>query len=125
MSTGQPSRSYRDLIVWQKSMGLVQRIYTCTRSFPRDETYGVTSQLRRAGVSLAANIAEGQARNSIGEFLQFLGIARGSLAELETLIMICEPLGYIPSPIANGLLSDCEEIQRLLAALMQSLKTKN
>ncbi|MCC7211751.1 MAG: four helix bundle protein [Candidatus Brocadia sp.] len=75
------SRSYRDLIVWQKSMDLVHKIYIITQSFPREEMYGVTSQMRRAGISIPANIAEGQARNSKGEFRQFPGIAQGSLAE--------------------------------------------
>src|SRR3989337_842648 len=89
------SRSYRDLIVWKKSIDLVGRIYSCTRSFPKAEMYGLTSQIRRAGISIPANIAEGQARNSKGEFLQFLGIAQGSLAELETLILICQNLAYI------------------------------
>ena len=78
------SRSYRDLIVWKRSIDLIGRIYSSTRSFPKEETYGITSQIRRAGISIAANIAEGQARNSKGEFRQFLGIAQGSLAELET-----------------------------------------
>jgi four helix bundle protein len=70
------SRSYRDLIAWQKSIDLVGRIYSFTRSYPKEEMYAITSRIRRAGISIAANIAEGQARNSKGEFLQFLGIAR-------------------------------------------------
>ena len=117
-----PSRSYRDLIVWQKSMALTKKIYGFTRSFPKEETYGVTSQMRRAGISIAANIAEGQARNTRGEFLQFLGIAQGSLAELETLIMICENLGYLQKKTCEELLIDCGEIGKLLAALKRSLR---
>jgi four helix bundle protein len=70
------SRSYRDLVVWQKSMDLAENIYSCTRFFPSEEMYGITSQMRRAGTSIPPNIAEGQARNSSGEFRQFLGISR-------------------------------------------------
>jgi len=117
------SRSYRDLIVWQKSIALVGKIYSFTRSFPREEIYGITSQIRRAGISIPANIAEGQARNSKGEFLQFLGIAQGSLAELETLLMISRNLDYLTSADAEALLSDCEEISRLLAGLKKSLRS--
>lgn len=115
------SRSYRDLIVWQKSMDLVNKIYSITQSFPKEEMYGVTSQMRRAGISVPANIAEGQARNSKGEFRQFLGIAQGSLAELETLILICQNLGYIQPNNAEELLDNCEEIAKLSAALKRSL----
>ncbi len=83
--------------------------------------YGLTSQIRRAGISIPANIAEGQARNSKGEFQQFLGIAQGSLAELETLLVISQSLGYLTSTDAEGLSSDCEEISKLLADLKRSL----
>lgn len=117
------SRSYRDLIAWKKSIALVGKIYSCTRSFPKEEMYGLTSQIRRAGISIPANIAEGQARNSKGEFLQFLGIAQGSLAELETLLVISQNLGYLTSTDAEGLLNDCEEIGKLLAGLKRSLNT--
>ena len=87
--------------------------------------YGITSQIRRAGVSIPANIAEGQARNTKGEFLQFIGIARGSLAELVTLLEISRGLTYLPSPDAEELLSSCGEaptIGRLLTGLKQSLE---
>jgi four helix bundle protein len=92
-------QGYRDLIVWQKSMTLTKQVYSCTRSFPKEETYGLTSQIRRAAVSIPANIAEGQARNSTGEFLQFLGIARGSLAELETLTTLHFHLTHEGQPL--------------------------
>ena len=78
-------KSYEDLIVWQKALDLAEEIYRATRQFPKDELYGLTSQMRRAAVSIASNIAEGHERNSRGEFLQFIGHARGSLAELETI----------------------------------------
>src|SRR5690349_1436813 len=76
--------NFRELIVWQKTMDLAELIYQSTRAFPKDELYGMVSQMRRAAVSIPSNIAEGQARNTTGEFIQFLGYAHGSLAELET-----------------------------------------
>jgi four helix bundle protein len=88
-------RSYRDLVVWKKSMALVLDVYRSTQSFPRTETYGLVSQLRRAAVSVPSNIAEGQARLTTGEFKQFLGQARGSLVEVETQIAIARELGYL------------------------------
>ena len=81
-------RSYRDLIAWQKSLDLVTEVYRCTQSFPREETYGLTAQLRRAAVSVPSNIAEGHARLTSGEFRQFLGYALGSVAEIETQILV-------------------------------------
>ena len=110
------------MIAWQKSMALVGRIYSCTRSFPKEEMYGITSQIRRAGISIPANVAEGQARNSVKEFQQFLGIAQGSLAELETLLTISRNLDYLTPQAAEQLLRDCEGIARLLAGLKKSLK---
>ena len=115
------SRSYRDLIVWRKSVELVSNIYAATRSFPKEEMYGITSQIRRAGVSVPANIAEGQGRNSPGEFRQFLGIAQGSLAELETLLIISGNLQYFTPAGTDKLLEKCGEISRLLAGLKSSL----
>jgi four helix bundle protein len=90
--------SNRDLVVWKKSMTLVLDVYRCTQAFPRIETYGVTSQLRRAAVSVPSNIAEGQARLSTGEFKQFLGNPEGSLMELETQILIARDLGLEVDP---------------------------
>ena len=81
-------KSYRDLIVWQKSMNLVTLVYSLTIDFPENEKFGLTSQIKRSAVSIPSNIAEGFGRNTTGELNQFLGIARGSLAELETLIEI-------------------------------------
>ena len=115
------SRNYRDLIVWKKSIELVSKLYSSTRAFPKEEIYGLTSQIRRAGVSIPANIAEGQGRNSLGEFRQFLGIAQGSLAELETLLIISGNLLYLKSQKKEELLESCEEIGRLLAGLKKSL----
>jgi len=88
-------QSYRELIVWQKAMGFVMEVYAATKSFPRDELYGLATQLRRAAVSVPSNIAEGQARYSPREFHQFLSHARGSLVEIETQLMIAQNLGYL------------------------------
>jgi len=115
-------RSYRDLIVWQKSMDLTVKVYTVSRTFPAEEKFGITSQMRRAGVSIPANIAEGQARNTTGEFLQSLGMARGSVAELETLVTLCVRLGYVTAADGASLLNDCAEINKMLNALVKSLK---
>jgi four helix bundle protein len=90
--------SYRDLIVWQKAIGTVTEVYRSTHSFPREETYGLTSQLRRSAVSVASNIAEGQGRLSRKEFRQFLGQARGSLIEMETQIVIAGNLTSLQKP---------------------------
>jgi len=104
-------------------MALTKQAYSCTRSFPKEETYGLTSQIRRACVSIPANTAEGQARNSTGEFLQFLGIAKGSLAELETLLQLSKELSFLDENKAKALLETCEEISRLLSGLRKSLAT--
>src|SRR5262249_3045343 len=116
-------RHYKDLLVWQKAIELVTQVYIVTRSFPREELYGLTSQIRRAAVSVPSNIAEGQARLSPGEFRQFLGIARGSLAELDTQLIIAEKLGYItlPCPLFEQLV----EVGRMLSGLLASLRTDN
>ena len=115
-------QSYRDLIVWQKSMALAETIYRCSSQLPKEETYGMRSQLTRAAASIPTNIAEGQARHSTGEFLQFLGIARGSLAELETLLILCGNLNLLPQENVNSALSACEEIGKLLTGLVKSLR---
>src|SRR2546421_6723351 len=88
-------RSYQDLIAWQKSMVFAQKIYSSTRGFPREETYGLISQLRRASVSIPCNIAEGQARNTTGEVKQFFGVAKGSAAEVMTLLMLSASLKFL------------------------------
>jgi len=96
--------SYRDLIAWQRAMRLVTGIYEGTRPFPRDELYGLTNQLRRAAVSVPSNIAEGQARFSRKEFHHFLSLARGSLVEIETQLIIAQNLGYLPGQQNQSLL---------------------
>ena len=102
-------------------MALVLDIYRSTQAFPRMETYGLTSQLRRAAVSVPSNIAEGQARLSTGEFKQFLGNARGSLVEVETQILIARDLGYLESRESENLLGAAAEVGRILNGLLASL----
>ncbi|MGA7398773.1 MAG: four helix bundle protein [Candidatus Sulfotelmatobacter sp.] len=114
--------SYRDLKVWRKGMELVTEIYRATRLFPRDEVYGLTSQLRRAAVSVPSNIAEGQARFSQKEFHRFLGHARGSLVEIETQIMIAGNLGYLSLQQGKALLDKTAEVGRMLNGLIASTR---
>ncbi|MDZ4857025.1 MAG: four helix bundle protein [Nitrospirota bacterium] len=115
--------SYRELVVWQKSIDLALRIYTTTRSFPTEEKFGIISQMRRAATSIPANIAEGQARRGTGEFLQSLGIARGSLAELETFLILSGKLEFLTKESSESLSRDCIEINKMLNALIKSLST--
>jgi four helix bundle protein len=93
MESKLAARSFRDLVVWQKSIQLTVAVYKITRDFPRDEIYGLTSQIRRSAISVPSNIAEGQGRLSSGEFRQFLGIARGSNFELQTQLEVARALG--------------------------------
>ena len=113
------SQHYRDLLVWQKAIALVTDIYRLTQGFPREELYGLTSQIRRAAVSIPSNIAEGQGRLTRGEFRQFLGQARGSYAELETQLIIAKNLGYWSQ--AGNLAENLAEVGRLLNGLLTSL----
>ncbi|MCX6078800.1 MAG: four helix bundle protein [Chloroflexi bacterium] len=115
-------RNYRELIAWQKAMNLVENVYLATKQFPKEELYGLTSQVRRSAVSIPSNIAEGQARKSTAEFLNFLSIANGSRAEMETQILLAQRLNYVTSDTANQILSLSEEVSRLLYGLMNSLK---
>jgi len=110
-------RGHRDLFAWQKAMELVTEIYRLTREFPKDELYGLVSQLRRAAVPVPSNLAEGYGRNSRNEFDHFVGQARGSLAEVETQIEIAKNLGYVSAEICSGLLSRVDEVGRLLTGL--------
>lgn len=118
-------KSYRDLVAWQKSIELVTEIYLCTRLFPREETYGLVCQLRRAAVSVPSNIAEGHARLSAGEFRQFIGHALGSLMEIETQLLISERLNYVESKRSADLLNRTAEVGKILNGLLRSLSEKN
>jgi len=110
--------SYRHLEVWQKSMALVADIYRMTQAFPRDEIYGLTSQLRRAVISVPANTAEGWARNMTREYLQFLRIARGSLLESETHLLIANSLGFIDEAEVETALNQTQAINKMLNGLI-------
>jgi len=114
-------RSYKDLVVWQKAMDLVTSAYRSTARFPKGELFGLTSQARRAAVSIPSNIAEGQGRLSEKEFRHFLGQARGSLMELETQLQVAENLGYLTKEEVAGLLQSCAEVGRLLNGLIASI----
>lgn len=116
-------QDFRNLVVWQKAIAFVSEIYRATASFPSDERFGLTSQLRRAAVSIPSNIAEGQGRLTRGEFRQFLGHAKGSICEVETQLVIAENLGYLPNP--RPLLDQLHEVGRLLNGLLSSLTTDN
>jgi len=116
-----PLRQYQELIGWKKSRALVAEIYRHTQSFPKDEMYGLTGQLRRAAVSIPSNIAEGQGRLTRGEFKQFLGHPRGSTFEVETQLLIAEDLGYLERESTQRLLDQVQEVGRILNALLASL----
>ncbi|WP_428825845.1 four helix bundle protein [Azonexus sp. IMCC34842] len=115
---------YRDLIVWQKAMDLVVEIYRLSQTFPATEKFGLASQIQRAAVSIPSNIAEGHARKSSGAFINHLSIAAGSLAEVETQLMLAERLGYCAQDLSLTLLASSDEIGRMLTGLKSSL-TKN
>jgi|ERR1700722_7191656 four helix bundle protein len=117
------AQSYKQLIAWRRAMEFVTQIYDATRTFPRDEVYGLTSQPRRAAVSVPSNIAEGQARYSHREFHRFLTMARGSVAEIETQVAIATTLAYLPPETANHLLAKAAELGRILNGLLASTKS--
>jgi four helix bundle protein len=112
---------YRELIAWQKGVALVTDVYRWTASLPKSEVYGLTSQIRRAAASVPANIAEGQGRQSRGEFKQFLGHARGSLYELETHVLVGFNLGYFSEQERSQVFARIHEVGRLLNGLLKSL----
>jgi four helix bundle protein len=118
------SHSYKDLIVWQKSRALASEVYRLPECFPKSELYGLTSQVRRAAVSVASNIAEGQGRPTRGEFQQFLGHARGSLLELETQLSIVVDLKYLGEGDFTQVEDRISEVNRLLNGLLESLRVR-
>ena len=115
---------YKDLVAWQKAMDLVTEIYRVTLKFPKDELFGLTSQIRRAAVSIPSNIAEGQGHLSKGDFRRFLGHARGSLSELETQILIAQNLNYLTKDEATKFLDLIAEVGRILNGLIAFAKTE-
>ncbi len=114
-------KTHKDLDVWKKSIELVASIYKITSSFPKEELYGLTSQIRRAAVSLPSNIAEGAARNHVNEFRQFLYIALGSASELETQLIISEMLGYISNEKSQELITDLNTVSKMIQGLIKSI----
>ena len=116
------THSYKDLIVWRRGIKLSISVCKVTEGFPKYELYVLTSQLRRSAISVPSNIAEGQARKGGGEFRHFLRIALGSLAELDTQIIIASELGYIASNESTELAAEIVEIQKMLYGLINSLK---
>ena len=117
-----PIKSYRDLIVWKKSVSLVCDVYRMTAQVPRDERFGMTAQLRRAAVSIPSNIAEGHGRATRGEYLNALSIAHGSANEVETLILISQCLGFLNQEGSGQLSAQIDEIHRMLARLRSRLR---
>ena len=116
-------QSYRDLIVWQKAMEMTAEVYKIVKKLPKEETYSLSDQMRRAAVSIPSNIAEGQARNSRKEFINFLSIAKGSKAELETQLHLCVKIGYLANMDINPTLELLAEISKMLSALIKTLNT--
>ncbi len=115
-------KSYRDLEVWKKSMLLTNKIYDCTQTFPKEEMFGLSNQMRRAAVSIPSNVAEGSIRGTKPEFSRFINISRGSLAELETQIIISYDRKYITQKIYDELILLAETISKMLLGLLRSLK---
>lgn len=116
-------KTYRDLIVWQKAMALVAKIYRITKGFPKEESFGLTSQMRRCAVSIPSNIAEGYGRHSTGDYIRFLQITMGSVYELQTQLEIALNLSYISDTVFNENYESFREIERMLSSLIAKLKT--
>jgi four helix bundle protein len=117
-------KSYKELEVWQRSISLVEAVYKLAKTFPADERFGLVSQVQRAAVSIPANIAEGWARGSTKEYIQFLKIARGSLMEVETHIIVATKLKYIGEAETERLAADIESIGMMLNRLIQRLNAR-
>jgi four helix bundle protein len=117
-------QSYRDLLVWQKALALAVSIHRATVSFPRSERFGLVSQLRRAAVSVPSNIAEGSARRTTRDFAAFLHVARGSLAELDTQLLLAMNVGYLDESQHTGLAQQVDEVGRIINALPSGLRRR-
>ena len=117
-----PVRSYRDLRVWQLAMEIAEGCYRVTKSFPKDEMYGMVSQVRRAAVSIAANIAEGYGRDSSGSYVHFLRMSQGSLKELETHLILSGRVELATKDLLEPLLEKCDVLGRMLRSLIRSIE---
>lgn len=115
-------KSHKDLEVWKRSVELVVTVYELTKSFPKEELYGLTNQIRRSAVSIPSNIAEGAARNHKKEFIQFLYIALGSISELETHIIICEKISYLDSNTSTKIQNELTELKNMTLGMIRFLK---
>jgi four helix bundle protein len=113
--------SYKDLLVWQRGMDLVVTVYQMTARLPASEQFGLISQMRRSAVSVPSNIAEGYGRQATGEYRHHLSIGRGSLLELETQLLLCQRLKYLPEPETNSILAEITEISKMLGSLISKL----
>jgi four helix bundle protein len=118
-------KTYRDLLVWQKSMVLVTEVYKTTKGFPKDEIYGLAGQMRRCAASTPSNIAEGYGRNSNNDYVRFLHIAMGSLYELQTQLDISLNLGYVIEDRHGKLFESSREVERMLSSLIRKLENKD
>lgn len=117
-------KSFKDLVVWQRSFQLCKRVYQITRAFPADERFGLTAQLRRATVSIPSNIAEGYGRGTTRDYVRFLWTANGSVAEVETQLLLAKELEFLRPEDATNTLSSLAEVERMLAALIKSLEER-
>ncbi len=122
MALGGEIKSHKDLIVWQKALALAASVYRLVKEMPRVEEYRLTSQMVRAAASVPANIAEGHARGTRKDYANFVNIARGSLAELETFLLLVIEIGLIKSETVRTVLSDCDEVGRMLTVLSSRLR---
>jgi len=122
---GARINSYRDLRVWQEAMAVASACYILTKAFPREEIYGMTAQIRRAAVSIAANVAEGHGRESTGSFVQFLRVAQGSLKELETHLLLAGQVQVAEPATVEPILARCDSLGRMLRRLIRSLQEKS
>lgn len=115
------TKDHKDLIVWQKSMDLLVEVYRLVKKLPKEETYALSDQMRRAAVSIPSNIAEGRGRSSEKDYLRFLFIARGSQAELETQLLVCVRLDYLNESEVESALNLCSEVGRMLNSMIRNL----
>ena len=117
--------NFRNLLVWQKSMSLITKIYVSTKKFPKEEIYGLTSQIRRSSISIPSNIAEGFGRDSNKEYLRFLNVSIASLFELQTQLEIAKNIEYLTQEEDNNLYEDSREVERMLVAFINKVKERN
>ena len=120
----QPIKSYRDLLIWQRGMDVVEACYRITKRLPDEERYGLISQIRRSAVSIPANIAEGHGREVAGSFIQHLRIAQGSLKELETLLVLVQRLELSEQVAVSPILDSCDELGRMLRSMIRTVQEK-